>query len=179
MNQAQDVGPLLVEAFLSGGALVNGLCRQVGERKRLVDVLNSQEEVVEIEAARLSLRPGYEPLLFPTISIEKRSIMAAVPRETSEQNRRRAVLTNMMGRVQTVQRVVTIIAPPYAIEGMAHVAPGIGVLRPSADIFAHFFPITDAVITIPDEGERPLPVILVNRDAIVGMTLQRHIAASA
>jgi hypothetical protein len=54
------------------------------------------------------------------------------------------------------------------------------VLRPSADIFAHFFPITDAVITIPDEGLRPVPVILVNREAIVGMTLQaRNMAASA
>jgi hypothetical protein len=167
-----QVGPLLVEAFLSGGALINGLCRQVAERKRLVDVLNSPEEIVEIEAARLCLRPGLEPILFPTISIEKKSIMAAVPRETSEQNRRRAVLTNMMGRVQTAPNLVTLVVPPFAIEGIAHIAPGAGRVRPSPEIFAHFFPVTDAVVTIPDEGKRSLPVILVNRDAIVGMTIQ-------
>jgi hypothetical protein len=178
MNKAAPA-PLLVEAFLAGGAMITGLCRQVEERKRLVDVLNSPEEVIEIEQASLSLRHGYEPLHLPTISIEKRSILVAVPRETSEQNHRRAVLTNMIGHARTVQKDVTLILPPYAIDGIAHVAPGIGKLRPHADIFRHFFPITDAIVTIPEEGRRPMPVILVNREAIVGMSLRVSPAAAS
>jgi hypothetical protein len=180
MEQIKTPDPLLVEAFLSGGAVINGLCRQVEERKRLVDVLNSTEGTIEIEMARLFLRAGTEPMVFPTISIEKRSIVAAVPRETSAQNRRRAVLTNMMGgRRQRMHKDVTVICPPYAIEGVAHVAEGSGTLRPSPDIFTHFFPMTDVVITLAGEGERILPVVLVNRDAIVGMTLHSRRAAAA
>src|SRR3989304_4274300 len=103
---------LLVEVILTGGQLANGYTEQVGERRRLVDVLNSPEEIFELEAATVASTPGAKPRAFPTLAIEKRAILAAIPRETEEQARRRVVLATGVGRIARGRAPLAPLGPP-------------------------------------------------------------------
>src|SRR3989304_4520009 len=84
-----------------------------------------------------------------------------------ERGRRRVVLAPGAGRVATVRAPLTLLVPPLTIEGVAHVAPGVGRLRADPEIFAHFFSMTNATIHFPDGPTlEALPVALVNREAV-------------
>jgi len=164
----QELGPLLVEIFLERAHIL-GVCRQVQERRRLIDVLNGQDDMVEIEQARVSLGTS-EPKHYETLSVLKSSILAAVPRETQEQNRRRAVLTNMMGKQETRQKQISLLVPPLALDGSAHISAGAGGAM-SVKTFSKFFPLTSATMSISGQPDRELDVILVSRDHIIAMSL--------
>src|SRR4051794_4156189 len=97
----QEIAPLLVELYLERAHIV-GICRDVQERRRLIDVLNHQDDTILLHDARVSLGSGVTKE-YEEIQVQKHSILVAVPRETSEQNRRRAVLTNIAGRQETRQ----------------------------------------------------------------------------
>ena len=165
----QELGPLLVEIFLERAHIL-GVCRQVQERRRLIDVLNGQDDMLEIGQARVSLGPNTEPKHYETLSLLKSAILAAVPRETQEQNRRRAVLTNMMGRQETRQKAISLIVPPLAFEGDAHISAGAGGAL-SVKTFSKFFPLTGATMSISGQPDRDLDVVLVSRDHIIAMSL--------
>src|SRR5262245_33588666 len=120
----EELAPLLVELYLERAHIV-GACRDVQERRRLIDVLNHQDDMIELEDARVSLGNGVTKE-FETMLVSKASILAAVPRETREQSHRRAVMTNVMGKQETRQISLAVVLPPLAVEGMAHVAGGAG-----------------------------------------------------
>lgn len=165
----QELGPLLVELYIDG-AHVLGVCRQVQERRRLIDVLNHPDEVLDVEEAHVTLGPDAAPRRLGSFQVQKRSILAAVPRETQEQNRRRAMLTNMMGRHQTDQKQIALVVPTLAIDGAAHIAAGAGTTRNFAG-FSRFFPVTNATLTAAGTAPRQLDVVLVGRDRIVGISI--------
>ena len=162
----QDVAPLLVELYLERAHIL-GVCRQVQERRRLIDVLNHQDDTIEIDNARVSLGSGVSKQ-YETILIQKSAILAAVPRETEEQNRRRAVLTNMMGKQETRQKSLALLLPPLAVEGQAHVAGGAGAL--SIKMFSKFFSLTGATLSMSGNADRELGVIIVSRDHVMAMS---------
>ncbi len=168
--QDSTKAPLLVEFYLQG-AHVSGVSRQVEQRRRLVDVLNGQEGTFELDSAKLTIQSSGMPRFFPTLSLQKRSIIAAIPHETQDQVRMRAVLNSGMGRAGTMQAQIAVLVPPYYIEGTAHMAPGSGKLRPDPAVFTHFFPITAAQLFLPEGQSLELPVLLVNRDCISAMAL--------
>jgi hypothetical protein len=164
----QELGPLLVAIFLERAHIL-GVCRQVQERRRLIDVLNGQDDMLEIEQARVSLGSS-EPKNYQTLSVLKSSILAAVPRETQEQSRRRAVLTNMMGRQETRQKQISLIVPPLALDGSAHISAGAGGAM-SVKMFTKFFPLTGATMSISGQADRELDVMLISRDHIIAMSV--------
>jgi hypothetical protein len=165
----QEVGPLLVELFLEGARAV-GVCRQVQERRRLIDVLNAQDTVIEMEEAAVWVAGAREPRQYPTLAIIKHNVIAAVPRETHEQNRRRAVLT-MMGKQATAQQHVALVVPPLMIEGTAHMPMGVGVTVNMTERMSKFFPVTAATLSVYSEEDRHLDVVLVSRDHVVGTSV--------
>ena len=165
----QELGPLLVEIFLERAHIL-GICRQVQERRRLIDVLNHQDDTLEIEQARVSLGPNTEPKHYETLSLLKSAILAAVPRETQEQNRRRAVLTNMMGRQETRQKSISLIVPPITLDGSAHISAGAGGAL-SVKMFTKFFPLTGSTMSIPGQADRELDIVLVSRDHIIALSM--------
>lgn len=75
MNEVD--APLLVELFLKG-ARIKGLCREVGRRRRLAEILNTPTDVIDLESAVVTLSVG-APMHAPSLAIEKRSIIAAIP----------------------------------------------------------------------------------------------------
>ena len=164
--------PLLVELFLNG-ARIKGLCREVGRRRRLAEVLNTPSDVFELESAVVTLSVG-APMHAPSLAIEKRSIIAAIPWETREQNRHRALETSTLGRAQTTPMTMVAFSPPFVFSGTAHMPAGYvttrGKLHPDPNIFAHFFSVTGAQMTLPDGSQLEAPVIIVNREAVSAMS---------
>lgn len=160
---------LRVELLLHG-ARIEGYCGQVELRRRLSEVLNTPGDVVELDDAVAKMTLG-ESLQTPSITVEKRAIIAAIPWETSEQDRQRALATSMTGRAKTIQLPVVVLSPPFVIAGNAHLPGGYGTstLRPDPNVFAHFFSMTNARITLEDGAFLDAPVVLVNRDAVSAM----------
>ena len=162
-----EVAPLLVELYLERAHIV-GVCRGVQERRRLIDVLNHQDEMIELEDARVSLGSGATKQ-YDSILVNKASILAAVPRETQKQSHRRALMTNVMGKQETRQMSLALILPPLAVEGQAHISGGAGAMQ-SIKIFSKFFSLTSARLSMAGNADRELDVILVSRDRVVAMS---------
>jgi hypothetical protein len=167
MNENKE--PISVELYLQGGHLT-GRTHQVEKRRRLVDVLNGPESVFEIESAMLTLTANGATRVLPSIAVDKTSILAAAPHETHEQVRRRALLNAGISRSLTTTPIGLLMTPLY-VEGTAHVAPGAGQARPDLTGFARFFPLTAAVLYLPDGRAVKLPVLLVNRDCVSAISL--------
>lgn len=166
---SQTRAALLVEVFMDG-ARIEGYCAQVEVRRRLSEVLNTLGDALELENAVATMGTG-EPIQVPSITIGKKAIIAAIPWETSAQNRQRALATSMAGRAQTMQLPVVILSSPLLIEGTAHLPGGYGTqaLRADPGLFAHFFSVTGARVTLPDGAFVDAPVVLVNRECISAM----------
>jgi hypothetical protein len=163
--------PLLVELFLHG-ARIKGLCREVGQRRRLVEILNTPGDVFELESAVVTLQVG-APMHAPSLSVEKKSIIAAIPWETKEQDRQRALDTSVLGRSQTTPVPVVTFSPPFVVSGVAHLPAGYvnprSTLHPDPNVFLHFFPVTKAHMTLADGSQVEAPVIIVNRECVAAM----------
>jgi hypothetical protein len=180
MTSAERGPPLYVELILTGGLPANGVTVQVTERRRLVDLLNGPETVFELESASLTPGHGARPRLFESVAIEKTAILVALPKETPEQSRRRAVSASLYGRTETVRVPLTLVVPPLTIEGIAHAAKGMGKVRADPSVFPHFFPVTECRIVMADGSSMEhLPVALVNRDAVAAIALHEEHAPAA
>ncbi len=171
--EQQKRSPLLVELYLAQ-ARIAGLNFQTEERRRLIDVLNAQEDAIQLEDVRVALVGGQKREL-PKIMVEKRAIIAAVPRETSEQSRQRLMERNVMGHAETQPLNLTLIIPPFVAEGTTHLLGGRQAvrkrLRADPDLFGRFFSMTDGRLYLPDGNVLEAPVILLNRDNLVAVSL--------
>jgi hypothetical protein len=177
--------PLIVH-FLMRGALVTGMIDLQEERRRLVDLLNGQTPLLltSVEVTVYGVE-GVKHL--PSMTVAKNAVLAAIPRETDDQNRMRLMQRNMVGHATTMQARMVILLPPLIVEGVAHGPSGAVRLTQDPAIFTHFFPVTDAEITMADGSMQDVPVAIVNRDAVVGMSMltdvkqsepQRHLSLS-
>jgi len=164
--------PLLVELLLANSR-IRGLSTQVEERRRLVDILNSADEAFHLNHAKVSLGTSAARDL-PNLNVEKRAIVVAIPHETEEQLRQRAVLRMSVAATPTKPAVVTVIVPPFIVEGTAHLPPSVGTLRGNlhADtgVFNRFLTMTDAKLTLPNGTAIEAPVLFVNRDLIAAIS---------
>src|SRR6185369_13254545 len=102
-----------VEVFLQN-AYLKGIYRQLRSRLRLIDMLNADDNIIEFEDVRVWLGAQAEAVSCPTMTLAKRSILAAVPHEPAEL-RRRAALTNVLTVTPRTQADVTLVLPPLAI----------------------------------------------------------------
>jgi hypothetical protein len=169
----KDSEQLEVE-FLLDTALIHGYSESVIGRKRLVDVLNGSEEDIELHEVTIQFMPSSRAIELTSISIRKQSIIVAIPHETEVQGHQRQ-MSNLGGRTNTRQLSVVVVTRPYSIIGIAHALPGgsLGkVITLSPNLFTHFFPMTDAVITAADGTERTAEVALINRDLIAAIAFQ-------
>jgi len=164
--------PLLVELFLEN-ARIRGLSAEVGERRRLVDVLNSADEAFHLGKARVSIGSS-EARDLDNLNVEKRAIIVAIPHETEEQRRERAMMRMTMGANPTKPAKVTVLVPPFLVEGTAHLPPSVGTLRgnlhAASGVFNHFLTMTDAKLILPNGSAIEAPVIFVNRDLVAAMS---------
>ena len=171
--EQQKRSPLLVELYLEQ-ARITGLNYQVEERRRLVDVLNAHEDALQLEDVKFAMVGGQRREL-PKVMIEKRAIIAAIPRETSEQSRQRLMERNVMGHAETQPLSLTLMIPPFVAEGTAHLLGGRFAvrknLRADPSLFTRFFSVTDGRLYLPDGSVLEAPVILLNRDHMAAVSL--------
>ncbi len=164
--------PLLVELFLEN-ARIRGLSNQVEERRRLVDVLNSDDEAFHLAQAQVSLGTG-EPRDLANLNVEKRAIVVAIPHETEEQLRQRAMLRMTVGATPTKPAAITVLIPPFVAEGTAHLPPSVGTLRgklhATTGIFNRFLTMTDAKLILPNGSAIAASVMFINRDLIAAIS---------
>lgn len=166
--------------------MVRGVTTLVSGRRRLVDLLNNSEEMFQLESVTLTPPPGAPPpqgsedprrRRFASLVIEKEAIYLAMPLETPEQLRARAVLATLVGRLATVRVPLTVLLPPLIIEGVGHLPPGFGQVRADPEMFSRFFPLTDVRLVLSDGSAREgLPIVLLNRDQVAAMSLRERAA---
>lgn len=159
--------PMLVDVFLQG-ARISGVSRSRTERHRLVDLLNSADEALELESVKVTLNGSGQAYVLPSLAVEKRSIIAAVPRETQDQSRMRASLSTGMGRLTATRVQLAVVLPPMYVEGTAYVAIGGGRLR-ADDVFPRFFAVSAAKIVMAGGSSLDVPVVVIHRDAVAGL----------
>ena len=173
MNEASD-GALLVELFLPNGRM-QGVTYEVRDRRRLIDVLSDASSVLKLESVEVFLGSSATAREFPSINVEKRSILAAIPQETQQQQRQRSMLTNTVGRSPTRTLQATLLLPPFIAEGAVHVPASVGnigsKLTADPQIFGRFISLTSANLVLPGGNELATPVLLVNRDLIAGISV--------
>lgn len=172
MAEANSNG-LLVELFLSNGR-VHGLTHEVHDRRRLVDVLTESSPVLRLASVKVILGASTTGREFPSLNIEKRAILAAIPHETHQQQRERSMQTTMVGKSATRTISATLLLPPFIAEGSVHVPQSLGnvgsKLWADAQIFGRFFSVTDAKLILPGGAEIESSVLLVNRDLVAGIS---------
>jgi hypothetical protein len=170
LNEGMRAGSLLVELYIKGGH-VNGVTTQVEGRRRLVDVLNGPESMIELSDAKLTLATNGMARFFRSLSIAKSAMLAAIPHETQEQMRQRAMLNTGLGRSTTLEAQLGLLVPPLYVEGSAHLAPGAGKLRADLKTFTPFFALTSASLYLPEGDVVEADVILLARDAVVSTSV--------
>ena len=166
LHEGMRAGSLLVELYIRGGH-VNGMTTQVEGRRRLVDVLNGPESMIELTDAKLTLTGNGMARFFRTLSIAKSSMLVAVPHETQEPMHQRAMLNTGLGQSTTREAELGLLLPPLYIEGTAHLAPGAGKMRTDLKTFTPFFALTSASLYLLEGDVVEMPVVVVNRDATV------------
>lgn len=168
---------LEVDLLLEGYRLF-GVSHAVDERTRFGDVLNSRDEVVQLQDACVYSIKGRMLESVSEITVEKRLIIAAVPRETAEFVARHKMYRAGMLRPTRDQVRVLVMIPPYAARGAVHVPPGTDVSRISRAVSARFFPMTDASLFLGDEGIFEGPVVLLNGDVVASVGRIRAVRSS-
>jgi hypothetical protein len=150
------------------GMFLSGSTREVDGRRRLLDLLNSADEVVKLTAVSVTDYNGNLLAELPESAVEKAKILAAIPDETEEyQKLRRRETTGMIRRSVIPTRVVCTL--PFLIaQGVVYLQPagGTGVLRAQSESFTRFFIMTEAELLPLQENFVTNGVVILNRDAV-------------
>lgn len=165
----QDRGlgqPLPLEVYVSGG-VVSGVTRRVEARRRLVDVLNGADGVFQLESAVITA--AGTKLEMATVQIDKRSIVLAVPHETPEHIRLRAVMSVGISAAQREPVQVAMLAGPYFVRGTAFLPQTATRAELDASLLPRFFPLANAQVSLPDGTFLEAPLAIVNRDLLAGI----------
>jgi len=162
---------LTVDVLLSGYRLF-GVTYQVTEKVRLGDLLNSGGEAIKLRHASILGLKGQVMATLPEVTVEKRQLIAAIPKESEDYQHRARLFRAGMAKPDLVKVPVLAIIPPYAAAGKVHVSPTSDLSEPERSGLSRFFPLTDAVVFIGEERLYQGPIVLVNRDllAMLGKT---------
>jgi hypothetical protein len=159
---------LTVDLLLSGYRLF-GVTYQVNEKMRLGDVLNSPGDTVTLRHASIFGLRGQVMATLPEVTIEKRQLVAAIPKESEEYQSRQRAYRAGMAKPNLVRIPVLTIVPPYAAVGKVHLPPRSDLSDPEHSGLARFFPITDASLYMGEERLYQGSVMLLNRDLVAMM----------
>ena len=159
---------LIVELFLDRARVI-GLIPNVSQNRRLVDVLGNQDLSIELEQAEARLVGGNQSYRFSRMSLKKADVLFAIPRETPDQLRARALYRTGMSTQSQVAMPLGVLLSTCHIAGTTYVSPSMGRQKLEVASFPHFFAITDASITQPDGSSTLESVVIVNRDSILAV----------
>lgn len=159
---------LIVEVYLDRARMV-GLLGNVAQNRRLVDILGNQDESVELEWAEARLTGSTEGYRFKSVVVKKSDLLYAIPRETSEQVRARALFRTGMSTKTSASMEIGVLLKTCHMAGTALVPPGMNRVKVDSSAFPRFFALTNAQIAHQDGTRTEEPVVIVNRDAIIAL----------
>jgi hypothetical protein len=167
MTQTQT-GGLTVDLLLAGYRLF-GVTYHVTERNRLGDILNGSGENVSLKHASIMSLKGQVMASLPEIVIQKKQLIAAIPKESEEHQQQARQYRAGMLKPSLVRVPVLAVLPPFAATGRVHISPSSDLSHPEHSGLAKFFPLTDAVVYAGEERLYNGPIVLVNRDMLAMM----------
>ena len=159
---------LIIEAYLDRARIV-GLLPNVTQNRRLVDVLGNQDASFELEWAEATLSGSSQSHRFKSVVVKKSDLLYAIPRETDEQIKARALFRTGMSGQSLEALTVGLLLPTCHISGTALVPPGMNRSKLEAALFPGFFAISGATIIQPDGSCSEERVVIVRRDAILAL----------
>jgi hypothetical protein len=175
MDSAATSGPsgVFVELLLSGYRVV-GESDQVTEKLRFSDVLAQVSETLTLKRVSILTISGHTMAALPEVSVAKRQIFAAIPRETDAVLHQQRLFRAGMLKPPATSVSVLALLPPYAVVGQAHLPPATGVSDPAYSALPRFSPLTEAVVFREEERLHKGPIVLISRDhlAVLGRTAQ-------
>lgn len=160
---------LIVEVFLDR-ARVFGVLPNIGQNRRLVDVLNSTDLTFELQLAEARLHGGQQSQRYKSVTLKKQDVLYAIPRETQDQLRARALYRTGMSVRTTAPLPLSLLLPGYLVRGTAYVSPALAnraTIDPEA--LPVFLPLTDATIGLADGTNHSEAVVIVNRAAVLAL----------
>ncbi len=159
--------PFYLDVLLAEGVM-SGITREVDESRRIVDLMNNRDEIVLLDEASMTSWDGRRLVASAEWLIEKRAILAVIPKETEEQKRHLRLERVGMARPQMLKVFVAAVLPPYVVRGTTYVQPGASLLRAHSDVFNRFFPLIDAELrSMARDFEAA--IVVVNRDFLSAM----------
>jgi hypothetical protein len=159
---------LIVEAYLDRARLT-GLLANVAQNRRLVDILGNQDTSFELEWAEARLTGSSSSYRFKSVNVKKSDLLYAIPRETTDQLKARALFRTGMVNQATEAMELGVLLKTCHISGRALVPPAMNRGKVITSAFPGFFALTGAMITQPDGTTTEEQVVIVNRDAIIAL----------
>ena len=159
---------LIVELFLDRARVI-GMLPNLSQNRRLVDVLGNQDSSIVLENAEARLVGGNQSYKFASMSLKKSDVLFAIPRETQEQIRARAMYRTGMSSQTQASMPLGVLLPTCHIAGTTYVAPSVSRQKLEVAAFPHFFAIANARITEANDATTEEQVVIVNRDAILAL----------
>jgi hypothetical protein len=165
-------GDGLTVDFLLAGYRLFGVTYEVNEKVRLGDLLNGIAESITLHHASILGLRGQVLASLPEVTVEKRHLVAAIPKESPEYQQRQRLYRAGMVRPNLVRRPIVAVIPPFAATGKVHTPLNADLSDPEHMGLARFFPLTDACLYQGEERVFEGPIALLNRDliAVIGKT---------
>ena len=159
---------LIVEAHLDRARIV-GLLPNLTQNRRLVDILGNQDATFELEWAEACLSGGSERYGFKATAVKKTDLLYAIPRETDEQVKSRALYRTGMSNQALESLAVGVLFSTCHIAGTALLPPGMNRQKLDVASFPRFFAISGAIVTQADGTTTSEQVVVVNGQAILAI----------
>jgi hypothetical protein len=150
---------------------ISGITPDVDPARRLSDVLNGPQAQITVSQATIYGLDGRVLDTSERIVIEKRNILVVVPRESqgqlaAQRARRFGILPPSASPLPAL-----VLLPPYLADGSISFRDPKDAGRGVASLSA-FFPVLDASLTLNGNQLGRASVMLLNRDAVLGLSLR-------
>ena len=152
--------------------ILNGLRLQgaigVDDSRRVSDILNSPESSLLLSEVVVATAEGTRIEAYPQLAVEKRNLLAVVPRESSEYLTSHQRARFGVARPALADIAVGVVLPPYNAHGVLLIPPPVTVPIAIGRL-SHFFPLLRAALYLSRVLLFDDVTLLVNRDLIVGL----------
>jgi hypothetical protein len=135
---------------------------------RVSDHLNGDNETVMLENAVVTALDGSHVDTFSELTVEKRHILLATPKESADYLVARRLARFGVARPLLVSVPVGIVVPPFTVRGVVLLSPPINAWSISKRL-TNFFPVTKAALQLSGVVIEESEVFLVNRQFAIAL----------
>ena len=161
-----DAGDVALE-LLNSGLRIKGLLHVPGSR-RISDLLNDPAETLLLADVRFATMEGTLLDTLPEFTIDKASIVVAVPWESAGYIAARRADRFGISPPKLPETPVRVAIPPFIVHGYLHTASSVGTPA-MMKALGHFFVLTDAFVELNKLMICQAPAVILNREFLLGV----------